>query len=50
MADLKIDADELRVAGKAYDTGRARYLDAIGPIRPMLLDDQVKLNDPGASQ
>jgi hypothetical protein len=22
----------------------------IGPIRPMLLDDQVKLNDPGASQ
>ena len=23
---------------------------AIAPIRPMLLDDQVKLNDPGASQ
>ncbi len=30
--------------------GRARYLQAIGPIRPMMLDDQVKLNDPGASQ
>jgi hypothetical protein len=50
MADLKIDAGELRVPGKVYDTGRARYLEAIGPIRPMLLDDQVKLNDPGASQ
>jgi hypothetical protein len=50
MADLKIDADELRVPGKSYDAGRARFLDAIGPIRPTLLDDQVKLNDPGASQ
>jgi hypothetical protein len=50
MADLKADADELRVPGKTYGTGRTRYLEAIGPIRPMLLDDQVKLNDPGASQ
>ena len=33
-----------------YDDRRARYLPAIAPIRPMLLDDQVKLNDPGASQ
>ena len=50
MADLKLDAAELRVPGKTYDTGRARYLEAITPIRQMLLDDQVKLNDPGASQ
>ena len=27
-----------------------RYLAALAPIRPTLLDDQVKLNDPGASQ
>jgi predicted Zn-dependent protease len=50
MADLKADALELRVTGKAYDNHRARYLATIGPIRQMLLDDQVKLNDPGASE
>jgi predicted negative regulator of RcsB-dependent stress response len=50
MADLKADALELTVPGKAYDRHRDRYLSTIGPIRPMLLDDQVKLNDPGASQ
>jgi beta-barrel assembly-enhancing protease len=50
MADLKADALELRVPGKTYDNGRERYLSMIGEIRPKLLDDQVKLNDPGASQ
>jgi predicted Zn-dependent protease len=50
MADLRQDAIELTVAGRSYDDRRARYLAAIGPIRPMLLDDQIKLNDPGASQ
>ena len=50
MADLKADALELKVPGKLYDNGRERYLATIGPIRPMLLDDQVKLNDPGASE
>ena len=50
MADLKADALDLTVPGKAYDNRRERYLATIGPIRPMLLDDQVKLNDPGASQ
>ena len=50
MADLKADAVELRVPGRPYDNRRQRYLSTIGPIRPMLLDDQVKLNDPGASQ
>jgi predicted Zn-dependent protease len=50
MADLRATAAELTVPGRTYDTGRARYLEAIGPIRQMMLDDQVKLNDPGASQ
>ncbi len=48
--DLRASAAEVTVPGKSYDDGRARYLQAIGPIRQMLLDDQVKLNDPGASQ
>ncbi len=50
MVDLKADAIELTVPGKRYENYRERYLATIGPIRPMLLDDQVKLNDPGASQ
>jgi predicted Zn-dependent protease len=50
MADLRASATEVTVPGRAYDNGRARYLNAIGSIRPMMLDDQVKLNDPGASQ
>jgi predicted Zn-dependent protease len=50
MADLKADALEVTVPGKAYTTGRERYLAAIGDYRATLLDDQVKLNDPGASE
>jgi predicted Zn-dependent protease len=50
MADLRADALELTVPGKAYDSRRDRYLATIGAIRPTLLDDQVKLNDPGASE
>jgi hypothetical protein len=50
MADLRLDAQEITVPGKVYDNKRERYLATIGPIRPMLLDDQVKLNDPGASE
>src|SRR5689334_783564 len=49
MADLRISAQEVTVPGRAYDNRRARYLETIGPMRQMLLDDQVKLNDPGAS-
>ncbi len=49
MADLRVSAGEVTVPGRAYDNRRARYLQAIGPIRQMMLDDQVKLNDPGAS-
>ena len=50
MADLRLSAAEVTVPGRTYDDHRARYLAAIGQIRPMLLDDQVKLNDPGASE
>ena len=50
MTDLKISAAEVTIPGRIYDSRRARYLQAIAPIRQMLLDDQVKLNDPGASQ
>jgi len=49
FADLKVSAAEVTVPGRMYDNGRARYLTAIGGIRPKMLDDQVKLNDPGAS-
>lgn len=49
MTDLKISAAEVTVPGRTYDNRRARYQQAIAPIRQMLLDDQVKLNDPGAS-
>ena len=50
MVDLRADAAEVTVPGRNYDSYRDRYLSTIGSIRPMLLDDQVKLNDPGASQ
>jgi predicted Zn-dependent protease len=50
MADLRADAADVTIPGRLYDNHRARYLETIGPIRQMLLDDQVKLNDPGASQ
>ncbi len=50
MADLKVSAAEVRQAGKTYNDYRDRYLASQATIRPTLLDDQVKLNDPGASQ
>ena len=50
MADLRMSAAEVTLPGRRYDARRERYLSAIGPIRQMMLDDQVKLNDPGASQ
>ena len=50
LADLRISAAEVTEPGRTYDIGRERYLAKIGAIRPTLLEDQVKLNDPGASQ
>jgi predicted Zn-dependent protease len=50
MADLRVSAAEAKVRGRTYDAYRERYLSNLASIRPTLLDDQVKLNDPGASQ
>jgi predicted Zn-dependent protease len=50
MVDLRADAADVTEPGRKYETGRERYLSTIASIRPTLLDDQVKLNDPGASQ
>ncbi len=50
MADLRASATEMTLPGRMHDNHRARYLAKIAPIRAMLLDDQVKLNDPGGSQ
>lgn len=49
MRDLRLSAAEVRTGGRDYERGRERYFDALGPHRKMMLDDQVKLNDPGAS-
>lgn len=49
MRDLGVSAEEVKVVGRDYERGRERWLAAIGPHRQLLLDDQVKLNDPGAS-
>jgi predicted Zn-dependent protease len=48
MVDLRLSAREV-TAARSYDRGRDRYIRAIAPHRRMMLDDQVKLNDPGAS-
>lgn len=50
MADLAVSAREVMRPGALYDPRRAPYLAATARIRPTLLDDQVKLNDPGSSQ
>jgi predicted Zn-dependent protease len=49
MRDLTLSTEEVKVPGRTYDRGRDRYVAAIGPQRRLLLEDQVKLNDPGAS-
>jgi predicted Zn-dependent protease len=49
MADLRASAAEVKGGTGETARGRERYLKALAPIRTTLLDDQVKLNDPGAS-
>jgi predicted Zn-dependent protease len=49
MADLRLSAREVQGEAGARNRARDRYLAAIAPHRRLLLDDQVKLNDPGAS-
>lgn len=48
MVDLRASAREIGSAG-AQERGRERYLRMTAPHRKTMLDDQVKLNDPGAS-
>jgi predicted Zn-dependent protease len=48
MVDLRASAREVTTA-RTTDRGRDRYLRALGDHRRTLLDDQIKLNDPGAS-
>jgi hypothetical protein len=49
MVDLRASAQEVKSATGEAERGRERYLAALGKHRTTLLDDQVKLNDPGAS-
>ena len=49
MVDLRASAKEVQGGSGEAARGRARYLKAIGVHRAMMLDDQIKLNDPGAS-
>jgi predicted Zn-dependent protease len=49
MADLRASAQEVKGGMGEAARGRERYLSAISKYRQRLLDDQVKLNDPGAS-
>lgn len=52
MTDLTTSAEELlsRAPAEArYDDRREQFLAAVAPHRPMLIDEQVKLNDSGAS-
>jgi predicted Zn-dependent protease len=50
MADLRMSAREVMRPGAVYDARHAAYAAATARIRPTLLDDLVKLNDPGSSQ
>jgi hypothetical protein len=49
MVDLRASAKEVEGGAGEAARGRERYLKAIGGHRARMLDDQVKLNDPGAS-
>lgn len=50
MTDLRLSAAEVDNLSSSDIRGRERYLAAIAPYRKMLLEDQVKMNDPGGSQ
>jgi hypothetical protein len=49
MVDLRVSAEEMKAMAPANNRGRESFLQAVGPHRRMLLEDQVKLNDPGGS-
>ena len=49
MADLRVSSREVTGGTGPQARGRDRYLKALSSHRARFLDDQVKLNDPGAS-
>lgn len=52
MLDLSASARELEAASvppRLYDDGRDAWRAVVAPLRARLLDEQIKLNDPGAS-
>lgn len=49
MAALKVLAEQARVAGTPT-LGRADYRAALAPLWPSFIDDQIKLNDFGATE
>ena len=52
MKDLALTAESLKrrtADGVEFDGHRAEFLRAVGPYRAELLDEQIKLNDSGAS-
>ncbi len=49
MMSLEAAAETLRVAAEGYGDGLERWRREIAPYRSALLEEQVKLNDPGAS-
>ncbi|NNC48645.1 MAG: tetratricopeptide repeat protein [Sphingomonas sp.] len=50
MKDLRVSAAELRAGHSELGLYRERYDAVLAGLRPSMLEDQVKLNDPGASQ
>jgi hypothetical protein len=49
LTDLRLSAAEVRSGAGPKERGREHYAAMIAPHRKTLIDDQVKLNDPGAS-
>lgn len=52
MRDLRQTAEHYRMqaaGGQTFDARREPYAQALRGLRPQLLEEQVKLNDPGAS-
>lgn len=50
MKDLTALADAVKQPGVDYALNKDRYVAALGDWRRVFLEDQIRLNDPGASQ
>jgi len=49
LADSAREVEAHNTPGRAYGDRRAQWLAAVTPLRSQLLEEQIKLNDPGAS-